>query len=96
MAMQISIENDTLKALGTFGETKIPLVQKGFNTFARVNAQNVKYDFNSTSEYDMIISFGGTPFYFKRANLIKQNPNNLNDYTGDYFSEELQTTYHFL
>ncbi|WP_026754553.1 serine hydrolase [Sediminibacter sp. Hel_I_10] len=95
MAMQISIENDTLKTLGTFGETKIPLVQKGFNTFARLNAQNVKYDFNSTSEYDMIISFGGTPFYFKRAQLIKENPSNLKDFTGNYYSEELQTTYHF-
>jgi CubicO group peptidase (beta-lactamase class C family) len=95
MAMQISIENDTLKALGSLGNTKIQLVQKGTKEFVRLNAQNVKYDFNITTEYDMIVSFGGTPFYFKRAQLIKENPSNLKDFTGYYYSEELQTTYHF-
>jgi hypothetical protein len=43
----------------------------------------------------MIISFGGTPFYFKRANLITENPKNLTAFTGNYYSEELETTYHF-
>ncbi|WP_299121627.1 serine hydrolase domain-containing protein [uncultured Winogradskyella sp.] len=95
MTMQISVENDTLKALGSMGKTKIPLLQNGTNAFVRHNAQNVKYNFNKTSAYDMIISFGGTPFYFKRAKLIKKNPSNLKDFTGDYYSEELQTTYNF-
>jgi len=95
MGMQISVENDTLKAKSSMGKMSIPLVQNGTNEFVRRNAQNVKYNFNRTSEYDMIISFGGTPFYFKRAQLIKKNPSNLKDFTGDYYSEELQTTYHF-
>lgn len=95
MTMQIFLENDTLKAMGSMGNTKLPLIQKNTDEFVRLNAQNVRYNFEKTSTYDMVISFGGTPFYFKRAKLIKQNPNNLNDYAGDYFSEELQTTYHF-
>jgi len=95
MTMEISVENDTLKALGSMGKTKISLVQSDTNEFVRVNAHNVKYKFKKTSTYDMIISFGGSPFYFKRAQLIKTIPTNLTDITGDYYSEELQTTYHF-
>jgi hypothetical protein len=95
MTMRISLENDTLKAQGSMGKTALSLQQKNTNIFVRSNAQNVKYDFTKTSKYDMIISFGGTPFYFKRANLITENPKNLTAFTGNYYSEELETTYHF-
>ena len=95
MTMQISVENDTLKAQGSMGKAKIPLLQKNTNEFVRRNAQNVKYDFTKTSKYDMVISFGGTPFYFKHAKLINTNPSNLKDFSGEYYSEELQTVYHF-
>ncbi|MDG5490925.1 serine hydrolase [Psychroserpens sp. SPM9] len=95
MTMQILVENDTLKAMGSKGKTKIPLLQNSSNEFVRHHAQNVKYNFKKTPTYDMTISFGGTPFYFKRIKLIKQIPNHLEDYTGNYFSEELQATYHF-
>lgn len=95
MTMQISIENDTLKSLGSAGKTKIALVQNSTHEFVRLNAQNVKYNFKKTTEYDMIISFGGTPFYFKRAHLITETPENLKDLEGFYYSEELQTKYHF-
>jgi len=95
MTMRISLESDTLKAQGSMGERALPLMQTNTNTFVRRNDQNVKYDFTKTSKYDMIISFGGTPFYFKCANLITENPKNLNTFTGNYYSEELETTYHF-
>lgn len=95
MTMQISLENDTLKALGSQGKTPISLIQNAANTFVRLQAQNVKYDFTKTAKYDLVISFGGTPFYFKRAELIKENPDNLKDFTGYYYSEELRTTYYF-
>ncbi|WP_197052677.1 serine hydrolase domain-containing protein [Psychroserpens sp. Hel_I_66] len=95
MTMRISEENDTLKAQGSMGNSKIPLLQNNTNEFVRRDAQNVKYNFEKTSHYDMVISFGGTPFYFKRANLINTNPENLIDYCGEFYSEELQTTYHF-
>jgi hypothetical protein len=43
----------------------------------------------------MIVSFGGTPFYFKRAKIITKSPFDLSKYMGNYFSEELQTNYTF-
>ncbi|WP_161792603.1 serine hydrolase domain-containing protein [Psychroserpens damuponensis] len=95
MIMQISEENDTLKAIGSMGKQHIPLLQVDTNKFVRRHAQHVTYDFTKTPNYDLIISFSGTPFYFKRATLITENPSNLNDFVGDYFSEELQTNYTF-
>jgi CubicO group peptidase (beta-lactamase class C family) len=95
MTMHISSENDILKARSSLGKNPIPLLQTNTNLFVRKNSQNVKYDFTKTSNYDMIVSFGGTPFYFKRAQLIDKNPKNLSDYVGRYFSEELETTYEF-
>ena len=95
LTMLISEENDTLKAQSSMGSNKIPLQQNDTNKFVRRNAHNVKYNFEKTPQYDMVISFGGTPFYFKRAKLIKTNPENLIEFSGDYYSEELETTYHF-
>ncbi|WP_299333241.1 hypothetical protein [uncultured Psychroserpens sp.] len=43
----------------------------------------------------MIVTFGGTPFYFKRAKITTETPSNLNDFVGNYYSEELKTVYHF-
>lgn len=43
----------------------------------------------------MVISFGGTPFYFKRAKLIDADLINLSGFAGEYYSEELEITYHF-
>lgn len=93
--MHISKENDTLKAKGSMGKNRIPLVQTGKNLFVRLHSQNIKYDFTTTDKYDMIVSFSGTPFYFKRAKIITKSSSDLSKYTGSYFSEELQTTYTF-
>nr|WP_321228876.1 serine hydrolase domain-containing protein [uncultured Psychroserpens sp.] len=94
MTMQISEENDTLKAQGSMGNNKISLQQNDTNKFVRRDAQNVKYNFKKTPQYDMEISFGGTPFYFKRAKLVTSNPENLIEFSGKFYSEELDTTYH--
>jgi hypothetical protein len=95
MTMHISKENDTLKAKGSMGKRPIPLLQSDKNLFVRLNAQNVKYDFTKTDKHDMTVSFGGTPFYFKRADISTKTPSDLCNYAGSYFSEELKTTYTF-
>tara|TARA_B100000809_G_scaffold214992_1_gene220034 strand:- start:115 stop:1773 length:1659 start_codon:yes stop_codon:yes gene_type:complete len=95
MTMHITIENVTLKAKGSMGKNRLPLVQTGRTLFVRLHSQNIKYDFTTTDKYDMIVSFSGTPFYFKRAKIITKSPSDLSKYLGSYFSEELQTTYTF-
>ncbi|MFT4781024.1 MAG: CubicO group peptidase (beta-lactamase class C family) [Psychroserpens sp.] len=95
MSMRIAKANDTLKVKGSMGKTPIPLLQSDKNLFVRLNAQHIKYDFTKTDKHDLIVSFGGTPFYFKRTHLITKPASDLNEYVGNYFSEELKTTYTF-
>lgn len=95
MLMHISKENDTLKARSSMGKMTIPLSQNDKNLFVRRNAQHVKYNFTKTHHHDMTVSFGGTPFYFKRAKINTENPSDFNDFVGNYFSEELEASYHF-
>lgn len=95
MTIQIFVEKDTLKSEGSIGRRATSLLQFADNKFHRKNSPQVKYDFTPASTHDMIILFGGTPFYFKRAVLIDSETVNNNDFVGSYFSEELDVTYHF-
>lgn len=95
MTMKLFIENDTLKSIGSMGKTPASLLQFKENSFHRTDSQNVKYDFTPSATYDMVITFGGTPFYFKHAKFIAADSVNLIDFVGNYYSEELDVTYHF-
>jgi hypothetical protein len=95
MTMKLFVENDTLKALGSMGKTPVALVQYAANKFQRAQSENVKYDFTPSSSHDMVISFGGTPFYFKHAKFIDETSVNVKDFIGDFYSEELGVNYHF-
>jgi hypothetical protein len=95
MTMKLFVENDTLKALGSMGKMPVSLVQFSKNRFHRTQSENVKYDFNKSVNHDMIISFGGTPFYFKHAKFIDATSVNAEDFIGDFYSEELDVSYHF-
>ncbi|RSK41738.1 serine hydrolase domain-containing protein [Mangrovimonas spongiae] len=95
MTMTLFVENDTLKALGSMGKMPVSLVQFAKDKFHRAQSENVKYDFTISENHDMIISFGGTPFYFKRAHFVDTNAVNISDYIGDFYAEELDVSYHF-
>ena len=76
------------------GKVSAALVQFGTNKFHRVQSENVKYDFTPSANYDMIISFGGTPFYFERAKFIDAASVDVNEFEGYFYSEELDVRYH--
>lgn len=95
MTMKLFVENDTLKALGSMGKIPVALVQYSKNKFHRQQSENVKYDFTPSASHDMIISFDGTPFYFKRAKFIDTDSVVANEFEGYFYSEELSVVYHF-
>jgi CubicO group peptidase (beta-lactamase class C family) len=92
LRMTIHCENNTLKAKSSFGKSFTNLKRLDENTFCRVDNQSVKYKFGDSS-YDLIVYFGGTPFYFKQASYINAGKVNTKDYVGNYFSEELNVKY---
>lgn len=95
MKMEIFFENDTLIAKGSQTKKGIGLTQFEKNKFYRINNESVKYDFTKSENHDLIISFGGTPFYFKKAQFVKPETVKINEFVGTYYSEELNTTYTF-
>ena len=42
---------------------------------------------------DLAIDFGGAKFYFERVQLENSDAVNLNDYIGEYYSDEISVTY---
>lgn len=95
MTMKIFVENDSLKSIGSIGRTSAALKQFDKNKFHRTQTENVKYDFTPSATHDMVISFGGTPFYFKHAKFINSDSVDNLEFVGNYYSEELDVTYHF-
>jgi len=95
MTMKIFVENDTLKSVGSMGRTAAALVQYEQNKFHRSQSQSVKYDFTPSVSHDMIISFGGTPFYFEQANFIDAESVEVSGFIGNFYSEELDVVYRF-
>lgn len=95
LRMEIFSKKDTLKAISSFGRSATPLVPKTANSFYRLDSPSIVYTFYSEegSEVDLEVDFGGAIFYFERVQL-ESNPNqNLNDYTGNYYSDELDVNY---
>ena len=95
MKMEIFVENDTLKAKGSQAKKGIGLLAFEKSKFHRMNNESVTYDFTKNKNHDLIISFGGTPFYFKKAQFVKPETVKINEFVGTYYSEELNTTYTF-
>lgn len=95
MKMEFFIENDTLKAKGSLAKKGIALIKYEKSKFHRINNKSVTYDFTKSKNQDVIISFGGTPFYFKRAQFVNPETVKIDEFIGNYFSEELNTTYTF-
>lgn len=94
MKMTISSENRKLAARGSQAKKATLLKLKENNIYVRENNESVSYDFDNPLA-ELVISFGGVPFYFKRALFVTPSEVKLEEYVGDYYSEELNVMYHF-
>lgn len=95
MKMEIFIENDTLKAKGSQAKKGTSLLAFEKYKFHRINNESVTYDFSKSKKQNLIISFGGAPFYFKKAQFVQPETVKIKDFVGNYYSDELNTTYTF-
>lgn len=95
MRMKLLIENDTLKALSSFGRYPVPLTAISERSFTRVNNPSVTYTFQDPKIEDihMMVDFGGAIFYFERVRLSENPDQNLEEYAGMYYSKELDVHY---
>lgn len=95
LRMTLYIENDTLWAQSSFGRVPAALEANSPHCFHRVDNPSVQYSFRSTgkAEADLEVDFGGAIFYFERIELVKNPNEDLEQFTGTYYSKELDVTY---
>lgn len=95
LIMEVFIENDSLKAISSFGRNATPLVSLTKNTLCRIDNPSIKYSFqnNAGKEADLYVNFGGAIFYFERVKLASNPNQNIDEYIGNYYSKELNVSY---
>lgn len=95
MRMNMFVQNDTLMALSSFGRDPVPLRSATENSFTRLDNYSVVHSFPSdqSAGVDMMVDFGGAIFYFERIVLSSRPDESLNEFTGTYYSEELEVSY---
>ncbi|MEM6344696.1 MAG: serine hydrolase domain-containing protein [Bacteroidota bacterium] len=93
--MSVFVENDTLKALSSFGREATPLKSKGEALFCRLDDQSVSYVFEprSKASTSLEVDFGGAIFYFERIEVAENLNQSLDDFVGQYYSDELAVNY---
>ncbi|MEM9340833.1 MAG: serine hydrolase domain-containing protein [Bacteroidota bacterium] len=97
MGMKIFLENDTLKSLSSMGRHVIPLLGIQKNTFQRISSANVRHTFfdDKNQPWDMTVDFGGATFYFEKVSLADPATVAIDEYLGNYYSQELDVLYRF-
>lgn len=98
LRMNIFVKNDTLFALSSFGRNPVPLTSNSSNSFSRIDNASVKYTFihKKHSEADLLVDFGGAIFYLEKIELAVNRNSNILEYSGVYFSKELNITYELI
>jgi CubicO group peptidase (beta-lactamase class C family) len=95
LRMDIFVENDTLKAISSFGRNATPLISKSANSLVRIDNPSIVYTFQTkeSTGADLLVDFGGAIFYFEKIDLAFNPNQNLNEFVGNYYSDELNVNY---
>lgn len=95
MKMKVFIEKDTLKVQNSLGRQIVPLQSVSKSSFQRFDNPAVKHVFliEQNKTIAMQVDFGGAIFYFEPIILNPQANQNLADFVGTYYSEELDVSY---
>lgn len=98
LRMHIFTNKDTLYALSSFGQNPVKLASSTINSFNRIDNPSINYTFieTKTNEANLLVNFGGALFYFEKIDLTKKTNKNIKEYSGNYYSEELDVTYELL
>lgn len=94
LRMHIYAERDTIWALSSFGSEASPLKSLDSASFCRTSNTSIHYYFD-VSKQQLTVDFGGAQFYFEKVKLHEDTNINLKEYTGKFYSPELDITYTF-
>jgi CubicO group peptidase (beta-lactamase class C family) len=98
VVVRLSIKNDSLNVLQTWNKSTYNIVKVGDNTFQIPGEENISFSFSNLKDgftQTLIVLQGGIKTTAERKKEIDFSKINLKDYTGSYYSKELDVTYNF-
>ena len=96
---EISIQNDSLHVLQLWNKSEYNLYRTGNNTFEISNESSVQFTFSELKDgYAQVLTVMQNGSEIPAKRLLDTDLSNLNmsEYTGDYYSREIDATYQIL
>lgn len=96
--ISLSIKNDSLNVLHNWSKSTYNIVKVSGNTFQIPGEKDLSYTFSNLTEghtQTLSILQGGRETKAERKRDVDVSGIDLNNYSGDYYSKELNVTYNF-
>jgi CubicO group peptidase (beta-lactamase class C family) len=98
LVASLSIKNDSLNVLQTWNKSTYTILQVSGNTFQILGNENLSFTFSNLKDgftQTLIVLQGGRETVSARKKKIDTSGIDLKNYTGSYYSKELDVTYNF-
>lgn len=98
VVMEINVKNDSLHVLQTWNKSSYTIINTTGNTYEIPNNSSIQFVFSELKDefsQTLTIFQNGNETTCKRIEKIDFSNIKLEDFTGDFYSEELSTTYNF-
>ncbi|WP_194774526.1 serine hydrolase domain-containing protein [Pararhodonellum marinum] len=95
--LQLTLKNDSLHVLQTWNKQGYNIIKTKGNTYEIPGEKSLSFTFSDLKEdqaQTLSVLQGGTETKAKRKNEFDASGIDLIDYTGSYYSQELDVTYH--
>ena len=96
--VSLTIKNDSLNMLQLWDNQSYNLVRNSGNTFQMPTEKDLAFTFSDLKDghtQTLLASQGSMESKAKRKETVDVSGIDLNNYTGNYYSQELDVTYHF-
>jgi len=98
MVLKVTLENDTLVVEQSWDKVVYQIVRTDGNTFVIPHNDGILFTFSKVEDgfsQQLEVLQSGNKMHLYRKPTMDPSQVNLADYAGDYYSQELDVTYHF-
>jgi hypothetical protein len=96
VVVEVTVKNDSLHVFQNWNQASYNILNTSGNTYEKLNDPSIQYVFSELKDdFTQILTVvqNGNETICKRIEKIEFPDLNLEEYTGDYYSEELDATY---
>ena len=94
--LEISVKNDGLHVLQGWNNSSYDIINTEGNTYEIPNNSTIQFEFSALKDdfaQNLTVYQNGNKTVTKRKKAMDSSKLNLNDYTGSFYSEEIDATY---